>query len=175
MGIVLVWMGLRVLEERDNRHVNIRISSYALSKGFDIATPVENLCAKSSPLGEMHVLNASGKQIARLGIESSSSFFGSSVYYIIISGGGYYQFCRDKHSKRTWNCTGEGRSLQISERTSRRFEIAEETQRIAECSKARLINDYAIVVVNETELKLVICIFIALSVSEHQWYESAGF
>jgi hypothetical protein len=101
------------------------------SNGFDITTPVENLSTKRSPFGETLVLNASGTQIARLGIES----FFSSAYNIIISGGGFYQFDRDKNSRRTWTCKGEGRLLHLSEHRKRRFEIADESQRIAECSK----------------------------------------
>lgn len=46
--------------------------------------------------------------------------------------------------------------------------IADEAQKIAECSKARFTNDYAITAFNEAEMKLVICIFLALCLSEHQ-------
>ena len=91
------------------------------------------------------------------------------MFNIIISGGGFYQFGRDKSSSRTWFCRGEGRSYQVSEDSRRRFEIADETEKIAEYSKALFTNDYAITVINEVELKLVICIVIALSLSEHQW------
>ena len=87
---------------------------------------------------------------------------------LLISGGGFYQFGRDKNSNRTWLCRGEGRTLQVSEDSSRRFVIADEAQKIAECSKARFINDYAITAFNEAELKLVICIFLALCLCEHQ-------
>jgi uncharacterized protein YxjI len=146
--------------------MNVRISSRVFSNRFDIATSEETISAKKvplSPLGEIHLSNTSGTQIARLGLES----FLSSVYNIIISGGGFYQFGRDQNSKRTWLCKGEGRTLQISQ-DKRRFVITDEALKIAECSKARFTNDYAITVFNEEELKLVICIFLALCLCEHQ-------
>ena len=149
--------------------MNIRISSRAFSNGFDIITPVETFSAKRSPFGEMLISNASGTQIARLGPES----FFSNAYNIIISGGGFYQFRRDKDARRTWACKGEGRLLHISEHRRRRFEITEASQRVAECSKGRFGNDYAIVV-NDSEMKLVICIVLALSVSEHQSSDIPG-
>ncbi len=117
-----------------------------------------------SPTGEIHILNASDSQIARLGLES----FFSSVYNVIITGGGFYQFGRDKSSSRTWTCTGEGKLFRVSERSNRRFFVSEETQQIAECSKSRFFNDYEIKVFDDADLKLVMCIFIALSLLEHQ-------
>ena len=139
------------------------------SSGFDITTPAEVLSAKKSlsSSGEMHIFNASGTQIARLGQEQESFF--RTVYNIIISGGGFYQFGREKGSSRIWFCRGEERLYQVSEGSRRRFEIADETEKIAEYSKALFANDYAVTVINEVELKLVICIVIALSLSEHQW------
>jgi hypothetical protein len=160
------WITCMNRRRSDNRYMNVRISSRVFSKGFDISTPAETLSAKKvalSPLGEIHLLNASGTQIARLELES----FLSNVYNIVISGGGFYQFGRDESSRRDWFCRGEGRTLQISEKR-RRFVIMDEARKIAECSKARFTNDYAITAFDEAELKLVICIFLALCLREHQ-------
>jgi hypothetical protein len=66
--------------------LNLRISSRAFSRGFDIDTPVECLSARRVPLsstGEILISNPSENQIARLERES----FLSSIYNIIISGG----------------------------------------------------------------------------------------
>ena len=147
----------------------IRISSRVFSNGFEITTPAEILSAKKShsSFREMHIFNASGTQIARLGQEQESFF--RTVYNIIISGGGFYQFGRDKSSSRIWSCRGDGKLYQVSEGSRRRFDIVNETEKVAEYSKALFANDYAITVINEAETKLVICIVIALSLSEHQW------
>ena len=51
---------------------------------------------------------------------------------------------------------GEGRLYQVSEGCRRRFEIADEPEKIAEYSKALFANDYAVTVISEVELKLVI-------------------
>jgi uncharacterized protein YxjI len=133
------------------------------SNGFDITTPVENLSTKRSPFGETLVLNASGTQIARVAKESLVS----GAYNIIIAGGGFYQFDRDKESRRTWACKGEGRLLHLSEDSRRKFEIADGNQRIAECWK-EWGGNYSITLLDETELKLVICIVLALSLREDQ-------
>jgi hypothetical protein len=117
----------------------------------------------------MLIFNALGTQIARLEPES----FFSNAYNITISGGGFYQFGRDKDGRRTWACKGEGRLLQVSEHRRCRFEITEANQRIAKCSKDRFGNDYAILA-DDPELKLVICIILALSESEHQSADIPG-
>jgi uncharacterized protein YxjI len=147
--------------------LNIRISRHLFSSGFDISIPPENYSAKRVslfPTGEILISNFSEKQIARVGRES----FLSNVYNIIITGGGFYQFDRDNVTRKTWTCKGEGKLLCISERSRRRFSISEEDQVVAECSKAWFTNDYAIRVFNDAEWKLVVCIFIALSVREHE-------
>ena len=154
--------------ERDNQCMEIRISSHIFSNRFDITTPEQNLFTKRSAFGEMLVLNASETQIARL--EKDSVF--SGTYNIIISGGGFYQFDRDNDSNRTWVCKGEGRLLHLSEHSGRRFEITDESQRIAECSKDWGGNDFAIALLNEGEMKLVICIVLALTLSEYQSADS---
>lgn len=143
--------------------MNVQISSRMFPKGFDITTPLENFYARWSPYGELLISNASGTQIARLGKES---FFGNFLNHIIISGGGFYQFFPGKHSSRLWGCRGEGRLLHVSEHKGRRFEIADETHKIAECSTAWFDSDYSITVADKAELKLVICIFLALRLSE---------
>jgi hypothetical protein len=147
--------------------LNVRICSRVFSRGFDIGTPVESLFARRvplSPTGEILISNPSGNQIARLELES----FLSSVYNIIISGGGFYQFGRDDKSRRTWTCKGEEKLLRISERNKRRYFISDGAEEIADGSKAWLANDYAIRVRKDADLKLVVCIFIALSVCEDE-------
>jgi uncharacterized protein YxjI len=146
--------------------LSVRINSRLFSSGFDISTPLENYSAKKVslfPTGEILISNSSEKQIARVGRKS----FLSDVYNIIITGGGFYQFDRDNLTRKTWTCKGEGKLLCISERSRRRFLISEEDQVVAECSKAWFTSDYAIKVFNDAEWKLVVCIFIALSVREH--------
>jgi uncharacterized protein YxjI len=147
--------------------LNLRISSPPFSRGFDIDTPVECLSARRVPLsstGEILISNPSENQIARLERES----FLSSIYNIIISGGGFYRFSRDDKSRRTWICKGEERLLLTSEHRNRRFFISDGADEIADCSKDWLVNDYAIRIFNDADLKLVVCIFIALSVCEHE-------
>jgi hypothetical protein len=133
----------------------------------EIKTPLGIFSAKRvplSPIGEILILNSSDGQIARLERES----FFSNVYNVIISGGGFYQFARDKTSSRTWTCKGEGKLFRVSEVSSRKFLFSEDARQVAECSKSRFLNDYEIRVFNDADLKLVICVFIALSVLEHQ-------
>ncbi|MBS1801956.1 MAG: hypothetical protein JST28_01245 [Acidobacteria bacterium] len=91
-----------------------------------------------------------------------------SSYDIIISGGGFYEFDRDRSSKRTWACKGEARLLHLSKPGRRRFEIVDESQIIAKFSKDWGFADYTILLLNETEWKLVVCIVLALSLSQSQ-------
>lgn len=150
--------------------LDVAISSRVFFSGFDIKTPVGIFSAKKvplSPTGEIRILDASASQIARLELES----FFSSVYSVIITGGGFYQFGRDGSSSRIWTCKGEGKLFRVSEESNRRFLISEDAQEIAECSKSRFSNDYEVKVFNDADLKLVICVFIVLSLLEHQ---SAG-
>ena len=146
--------------------VDFSISSRAFTTGFDIRTPLGNFSANKvrlSPTGEFRILNDSGHQIARL---EKEGFF-SSVYNIIITGGAGYQFGRSGDSSHEWACKGEGKLYRISEKEKRRFELSAETP-IAECSKSRMFNDYQIRVFNDVDLKLAICVFIALSLLEYQ-------
>jgi uncharacterized protein YxjI len=147
--------------------LNVRINSRIFPRGFNISTPVESYTAKRvplSPTGEILITNISGNQIARLELES----FLSNVYNIIITGGEFYQFGRDKTSRRTWICKGEEKLLRVSERSWRKFFISDGTQDVAVCSKAWFTNDYTVRVFNNADLKLVICIFIALNECEYQ-------
>lgn len=147
--------------------LNVLISSRVFSAGYDISTPVGIFSAKRvflSSTEEILISDISGNQIARLGVES----FFSRVYNIIISGGGFYQFDRDVKARRTWTCKGEGRLLSLSERSKRRFFISDGAQEIAEGKKAWYTRDYAIKVSSDADLRLVVCIFIALSLREHQ-------
>jgi len=147
--------------------LDVAISSRAFSSGFDIRTPVETYSAKKvplSPTSETRILNASGSQIARLELEN----FFSSVYNVVITGGGFHQFGRDGGSSQTWACKGEGKLFRVSQKNSRRFLISEEAHEIAECSRSRFFNDYEVRVFNDADLKVVMCIFIALSLLEYQ-------
>jgi uncharacterized protein YxjI len=147
--------------------LNVQISSRVLSEGYDISTPVGDFSAKKvifSFTDKFLISDSSGNQIARLGVKS----FFSRVYYIVFSGGGFYQFDRDAKAKRTWTCEGEGRLLSLSERSKRRFFISDGSQDIAEGTKTWYARDYAIKVANDSDLRLVVCIFIALSVREYQ-------
>jgi uncharacterized protein YxjI len=90
------------------------------------------------------------------------------MYNIIITGGGFYQFRYSADSKRKWTCEGEGKLFCISEYAKRKFDFSSDTQKIAECSKARFFNDYEIRIFSEADLKLAVCVFIALSLMEHQ-------
>jgi hypothetical protein len=68
-------------------------------------------------------------------------------------------------SSRSWARKGEERLFRISEQSSL---ASEEAQEIAESSKSRFFNRYEIRVFNDADLKLVMCVFIALSLLEHQ-------
>jgi uncharacterized protein YxjI len=143
------------------------ITSRTFSTGFDIRTPIGIFTAKKvplSPTGEVRILDPSGNQAARLETES----FFSSVYNIIIRGGGFYQFGCSEDSNQKWTCKGEGKLFCISEKPNRKFDFSEDAQKIAECSKSRFSTDYKVKVFNDADLKLVMCVFIALSLLEHQ-------
>ena len=147
--------------------LDVVISSRVFSSGFDIKTPLGIFSAKKvplSPTGEIRILNGSASQIARVEVES----FFSSVYNVIITGGGFYQFARDGNSRRTWTCKGEGKLFRVSERGNRKFLVSEEAQEVAECLKSRFFGDYRVRVFNEADLKLMMCVFIALNRLEHQ-------
>ena len=147
--------------------LDVAISSRAFSSGFEIKTSVGIFSARKiplSPTAEVRIINAEGSQVARL--EVASLF--SSIYNVIITGGGFYQFGRDGSSSRSWTCKGEAKLFRISEQSSRRFLVVEEALEIAECSKSRFFNDYKIRVFNDADLKLMMCVFIALSLLEHQ-------
>ena len=142
--------------------MDIKISSRAFSHGFDITTPSEALSGAVSPFGELLITNAHGTQIARIAKESILS----SVYDIIISGGELYQFVKDKGVKRLWTCSGGGRTIQLRAGKSRHFVVEAGSRKIAECSKEWLTSDYLITLLDEAEFKLVVCIFLALSMTE---------
>jgi uncharacterized protein YxjI len=147
--------------------LNIEISSRVISSGFDIRTPSGEFSAKSSSdflADEMMIFDPNGNQIARIGAEG----FASRNHFIIISGGGYYLFGRDKTAKRTWTCKGEGRLLNLSEGSKGSFSVSDGDQEIAEAKKAWLTGDYAIRVCNDADFRIVLCIFITLSIREHQ-------
>jgi uncharacterized protein YxjI len=147
--------------------MDVRITSRAFARGFDITTPVETFSARKvplSPLGEIQISKSAGIQIARLARESLLS----SIYSIILSGGGFYRFTRDKNARRTWICKGEGKLLRLSERKKRRFVLSDEEQEIAESSKSWLNSNFAIRVHDDADAKLVICISLALSQLEYQ-------
>jgi uncharacterized protein YxjI len=137
------------------------------SSGFDFKTPQGLFTAKKvplSPTGEHLIVDSRGNQIARLETES----FLSAVYNIIITRGGFYQFRRCAGSNPRWTCEGEGKQFNIPERATRKFDLSEETRKIAECSKARFFNDYEVRIFSDAHLKLAMCAFIALSLLEHQ-------
>lgn len=146
--------------------LDVSNTSRAFTRGFDVRTSIGTFSAKKvrlSPKGEFRIFNDSGDQIERMEYES----FFCAVYNIIITGGGFYQFERSRDSSREWTCKGEGRLLRISEREKRKFDLFAEAQ-IAECSKSRLFNHYEIRVFSDADLKLAICVFLALSLLEHQ-------
>jgi hypothetical protein len=143
--------------------LNATITSRAFSSGFDIRTPIGIYSAKKVPLSsEIRLLDASDNQAARLQVES----FLSSVYTIIITGGGFYRFGRD--GSETWICEGEGRLFRISETGKHRFLVIEGAQQIAECKKSRWFNDYEVDLFSHPDLKLMLCVFVALSELEYQ-------
>jgi uncharacterized protein YxjI len=148
--------------------MNIRINSRAFSNGFDISTPAETLTTDNSSFGELLIHNSVGTQIARV---VQASLF-SSENNIIISGGGGYQFRRHGTFTPNWKCEGEGRMLEIREIVGRwfsaryRFAISDGAQAIAEFSRTLFSNRYEVNLLEEGDLKLVICMVIALSMSE---------
>ena len=146
--------------------LDVAISSRAFSSGFEIRTPAGIFSARKvplSPTGEIRIVDAAGSQVARL--EAASLF--SCTYNIIVTGGGFYQFGRGS-SSRSWTCKGEEKLFSIAEQSDRKFLVTEESREIAECSKSRFFNDYEAKVFNDADLKLVMCVFIALSLLEHQ-------
>jgi hypothetical protein len=153
--------------------LSIEVISRVFLRGFEISTPLGCFSTKrvpDLPTEQILILDPSGNQAARLGLESSTcrglgSFF-SGVYNIIIIGGGFYQFGRDDKSRRAWICKGEDKLFRISERNSRKFLISDGTEGIADFSKARYASDYAVRVLNDADWKLVICIVIALDECE---------
>jgi hypothetical protein len=143
------------------------ISSRIFSSGFEIRTSAGIFSARRvplSPTGQVRILDAEGSQVARLEAANLSS----SIYNVIITGGGFYQFGRDGSSSQSWICMGEEKLFRISAQSTRRFLVAEGAQEIAECSKSRFFNDYEVRVFNDADLKLIVCVFIALSLLEHQ-------
>jgi uncharacterized protein YxjI len=137
--------------------VNIHFQSHAFSNGFDIATPSETLRAAASPFGEMLISNAAGTQIARVAKESLLG----SVYDIVISGGELYQF--EHAGWRHWTCTGGGRTFQLREENLHRFVLEAESKSIAEGSKEWLTGNYTVTLLEDADFKVVVCIFMALS------------
>jgi len=145
--------------------LNVLISSRFFSDGFDIGTPVGEFSTnRRFRSDECLIFNPSGNQIARVWPGSHAS----RVYNIIITGGGFYEFGRDKKSRRAWICKGEGKLFSMSKQRKRRFILSDGTQQIAECKKAWWTGDYAITVFDDADLKLVVCIFIAMHLNEHQ-------
>jgi len=156
---------VRIESRRSSQLLNIRISSRAFSSGFDISTQNGTLTAKKtqpSPTGEILIYNQTDDQIARVEFESILG----RVYNIVISGGGFYRFGRDRKLKRTWSCEGEGRSLSLSERSGRRFLVSNGTRDIAECTQTWFTSGYEIALFDEADLRVLICIFLALHVSK---------
>lgn len=150
--------------KRDNDRVNIKITSRAFSDGFDIATSSETFGVAQSPSEEYLITNAHGTQIARIAKDS----FHGSVYNIIISGGELYQIVKDKRVKRLWTCSGGGRTIQLREEKSRHFVVEAESRKIAQCSKEWLTSDYSITLLDTADFKLVVGIFLALSLSQNR-------
>ena len=116
---------------------------------------------------ETHLLDPSGNQVARMQAETCLS----NVCNIIITGGGSFQLRDDPDSSRSWIrrlirenslCTGEGRTLHISQKNSRTFIVSDDTGEIATCSKPGYFDDYTVTVQNDSDLKLIICIFVSL-------------
>lgn len=145
---------------------NVDIISRVFPRAFEVNTLLGIFSAKrvpEFPTEEIHVFDPAGNQVARLGLESNLS----SVYNIIVTGGGFYQFGRDRNSGRNWICKGVGRLLCLTERSWRKFIISDGADQIAEFSKHLLTNDYAAKIFNDADLKLVICIVLALNESEY--------
>jgi uncharacterized protein YxjI len=155
--------------------MDVRISSKFFSGGFEIATPTEILTTNNRSFGELNIVNSVGTQIARV----RSPFF-SSQYELFISGGGGYKFGSNGFFKPGWTCQGEGRSLEIRDVTEhwyssvRKFAISDRTQTVAEISKTLFSNSYEVDVIEQDDWKLVTCIAISLSLSEHHSSDVPG-
>lgn len=135
------------------------------SGGFDILSPRGSYVAKRAPLSlvnETYLLHPSGNSIARLQRES----FFSGTYSIAITGGGFFRLKREKTFGSSWECEGEGRLLRISRQGGRTFHISEDGEDIAKWSKPHLFGRYSISAIDESDLNLVFCIFVALRIGE---------
>jgi hypothetical protein len=148
--------------------MNVRISSRAFSNGFEIVTPTETLTTDNSSYGELLIFNSVGTQLARV---VTPSFF-SSENNIIISGGGGYQLVRHSAVSSNWTCNGEGRTLELQLNKAHwfsattRYAISEGGKTIAECSTTAFSDDYKLSLIDESDFKLVVCIVIAVAISE---------
>ena len=147
------------------------LGSRAFSSAIEIRTASGTFKAENVSLSpfssETRVLDSSGYQVARMQAES----YLSSVWTIVITGGGFYQLKDRPDSSRrwfrgwnrgNWICTGEGRTLHISQEDSRTFIVSDDTGEIASCSKSGYLEDYTLAVHNDSDLKLMICIFVWL-------------
>ena len=143
------------------------VTSRAFSSGLEIRTPEATFKTKDvslSPLSsETRILDSLDNQVARVQAEG----FLSDTTDIIITGAGFYQFGSDLKASTGWNhenwiCKGEGRTLNISQQNSRSFIVCDDSGEIATCLKPSILNDYTITVRHDSDLKLTICIFVAL-------------
>jgi hypothetical protein len=146
--------------------VDVTIQQRFISNGYEIIAAGETFNAKNiylSSTGEVQLNNGHGTQVARIELES----FFSSIYNIIISGGGFYQFSLDSETKHAWICKGEGEVYRIVDHGKRNFSVDHNDGQIASFSKSLFDNHYCVHVKDETNLKLVLCMVLAQSVSEH--------
>jgi hypothetical protein len=141
---------------------DVLITSAAFSSRFEIKTPVGDFSTKKIPLEGTCLFNSSGTQIARI---QSEGFLGTTCN-IVISGGGFYQFACEKTAIRAWTCQGEGKQFRIAEEAARRFIVSDETRQIAEGSKSRFFQDYRLRIFKDADLKLIVCMFVALKLQE---------
>src|SRR5262249_36435234 len=128
----------------------VQVKSRMFSGGFDLVTPRVSYFAKRVPLSmvdETNVLDPAGDQTARLRRES----FFSGTYSIVINGGGFYRLKREKTFGSSWTCEGEGRLLRVSKHGWLTFHLSENAQDIARWSKARLLGDDSISVIDEAD------------------------
>lgn len=135
------------------------------SGGFDILSPQGSYVAKRVPLSlvnETCLFHPSGDSIARLHRES----FFSGAYSIVITGGGFYRLKRERTFGSSWACEGEGRLLRITRQGGRTIHISEDGEDIAKWSKPHLFSRYSISAIDESDLNLVFCIFVALRIGE---------
>jgi uncharacterized protein YxjI len=145
--------------------LEIAITSHAFSSGFDIETPLGSYSAKRKLLSaksETSIQDAARSPVARIEKES----FLSNVTNVFIAGGPQYQLSRQGFFGCNWTCAGEGRTLQITSRSSRNFQVMEHNTVVAECKRDWFSGHSSIRVEKDSDFKLMMCLSLFMVIEQ---------